>query len=412
MSDDNKDGGARQADHGSDNMKVAVSGEISLNEVTDEQLSYFGGERDPIDSEDFTDADLGNDPDAKPPEDKDDDADGDGDKDGSDDDGSGDGDSAGEGDADGDSAGEGDGDGDGDSADADADGDGDGDGDGDADADGDADEDGDAEDPDKRKPKPKPVKQTIPKDRFDEVNVRRKAAEDELRDLKAEIAAGKDGEAEEFDFDTAEEKYMDAVLDGKKDEAKVIRKEIRAAERAEIAASTQVTSRRSATDVAEDRSIQIIAKEYEGNYDVLNPAKEEDYSEDILEDFAAQYTGYVSRGFTRPEATKLALDNVVRIYDLKSNEAGGTTDEGEADETTKAEKKAAAEAKKKAAVAKKKAAIEKKLKAAKGAPPDTGKDGAAGDSDGDTNLDISTMSDAEIDALPPSTLARMRGDLV
>ncbi len=411
MADKPEDSG-RQADPGKDNLDTALKGGTSMLDLSDEQLAFMGGERDELDTmDDPTDFELGNDPDAKPPEDKDgedDDADKDKDKDKE-----GDGDAEGDGEKDG----EDDDSGDADAGDADADADKDGDKEGDAE--GDADAEGEGEEGEGDKDKGKKSEQTIPKRRFDEVNARRKTAEDENRRLKAEKAAGDDDAPVAFDFTKAEIEAQSLLLDGKKEDYAAKRAEIRAAERAEIRAELSGSGRASATEVQEDSVIDAIAEDFEGRYLELDPKNADtgEYSEDIMADFKAMYTGYTAAGpngerplFSRPEAVKLALDNVVKIYGLKDVTKDGGGGDGEGDLTVEEKE---AEAKLAAIKAeKKKAAAKKKAAQGKGAPPDHSDTGNSGDSDGETELDVETMSDEELDALPASSLARMRGDTV
>lgn len=76
--------------------------------------------------------------------------------------------------------------------------------------------------------------QFIPKKRFDEVNQRRKAAEDKLAQIERENKATQQAQDATYDFDAKEKEYLDLVLDGKTEEAIALRKEIRAAERTEF----------------------------------------------------------------------------------------------------------------------------------------------------------------------------------
>jgi hypothetical protein len=76
--------------------------------------------------------------------------------------------------------------------------------------------------------------QFIPRRRFDEVNQRRKAAEDKLAQIERENKATQQAQDATYDFDTKEKEYLDLVLDGKTEEAIALRKKIRAAERTEF----------------------------------------------------------------------------------------------------------------------------------------------------------------------------------
>jgi hypothetical protein len=61
--------------------------------------------------------------------------------------------------------------------------------------------------------------QFIPKKRFDEVNQRRKAAEDKLAQFERENKAMQQAQDATYDFDAKEKEYLDLVLDGKTEEA-------------------------------------------------------------------------------------------------------------------------------------------------------------------------------------------------
>lgn len=106
---------------------------------------------------------------------------------------------------------------------------------------------------------------SIPKARFDEVNERRKTAEQELEATRAELAAFKAGkqtapaqsteqaqkevQADAFDEDAKEQAYIDAMLDGDTAKAKEIRKEINAhlRQQAAVEVEARTTQRNEAT---------------------------------------------------------------------------------------------------------------------------------------------------------------------
>lgn len=109
----------------------------------------------------------------------------------------------------------------------------------------------------------------IPKARFDEVNERRKSAEQELEAARAELAALKSGKqaaptqtteqtpqepaAEQFDEDAKEQAYIDAMLDGDTALAKQIRKEINAnlRQQAAVEVETRTTQRNAAESLSQ-----------------------------------------------------------------------------------------------------------------------------------------------------------------
>jgi hypothetical protein len=362
-----KDGMDSEA--GKKNLDAAVSGEIDLDGANRDQIEAMGGEIDEIDEftadaiarGDILPDDIPDEPDADSPADEDEPEAGD------------------EGDAGEEPAGE------------------------EEASDEDEPEGDEPDDPDDQttedEPDEKPAKvddQRIPKSRFDEVNARRKAAEDKLAEFEAQAQAGEDATENKFDFEANETEYMELLLSGKTKEAAAKRTEIRAAEKAEW---TQESVHQSTSTVQNERvqnELDAMVEDYEAAYNEFN-ADSDEYSEDIVGEVDTFYRGYRSRQDLTPQAAfKLALDTTIRLYGLKKVGAEG---EGETTETPK-----------KTTVRKKKVQTKKKIELAKKAPKDTGATGDAGDSVGDANYDINNMTDAELDALPESTLKRLRGD--
>lgn len=116
----------------------------------------------------------------------------------------------------------------------------------------------------------------IPKARFDEVNERRKTAEQELEAAQAEIqrlksttapaatptapaAPVESAPADAFDEDAKEQAYIDAMLDGDSAKAKEIRKEINAHLREQAAAEIETrTAARNASASLQQASAQAL----------------------------------------------------------------------------------------------------------------------------------------------------------
>lgn len=393
MADDDK------PDMGEKTMDDVVDGKSSFADIDADRLAHLGGELDPIDTEDFSEADFGNvlpdDFDERSPahaeasgkKDDDDEAD---DKT------------------------------EGDDADAEADADKDADDEADkADADPDSDdsktseddkEDSDADDADttdesddksdaaKDESEDEPAakrEQQIPKSRFDQVNERRRVAEEKLATLEAEKKAG--DEAEDFNFNQAELDYLDLALAGKTEEAMAKRNEIRSAEQSAYLAHANAVAPQAVSEGAEQAKVDALVDEYEVEYNGFNP-KHDDYQADLMDEVASMYSGYMSHGFTRSEAFKMALDNTVTLYKLPSNEVTGepATEETTDEKKPKSEKKPINKTK-------------EKLEAAKNAPADPNK--ASGEQDDSKRtMNIEDMTDEELAALPPAALARLRGD--
>jgi len=235
--------------------------------------------------------------------------------------------------------------------------------------------------------------QRIPKWRFDEVNERRKQAEEELKALKAQDKAKEDAAKKSYDFDKAEDEYLELVLAGKTKEAREKRKEIRAAEKAEWQAEQLVQTESSVTAREVKRELDSLVADYEGRFAELNP-KSKSYKPEYVDDALAVYNGYLADGnstLTPAQAFRKAVDLVVK--------ANGLKEAGKEDDSPKTK-----------VVIKEKKDVKKKLEAAKKAPKDIGKAGLSGADKGEAEIDINNISDEEFDALPESTKKRLRGD--
>ncbi len=388
-------------DQGEKMMADVVDGKTGLESMDANQLAHLGGELDPIDSEDFSDADFGNvlpegfderspahaeaqgkeKADEADDKDKSDDADAEADADKDADDSKDKADADSDDDADEAKADDAD-----ESDDAKAD---------DADTTDEADDKPDTTDEKVEDEPAKKREQQIPKSRFDEVNTRRKAAEEKLAALEAEKKAG--DQAEDFNFDEAELEFMDLLLAGKTQDALVKRNEIRAAEQSAYLAHANAVAPQAVSEGAEQAKVDALVDEYEVEYNGFNP-KHDDYQADLMDEVASMYSGYMSHGFTRSEAFKMALDNTVTLYKLPSNTGEPATEETTDEKKPKSEKKPIKKTK-------------EKLEAAKNAPADPSK--ASGEHDDSQRpVKIEDMSDDELAALPPAALARLRGDTI
>jgi hypothetical protein len=256
----------------------------------------------------------------------------------------------------------------------------------------------DAKDEDKAAKKPaKGDEPRIPKSRFDEVNARRKAAEDELAQLKANAKAKDEGTEKKFDFKKAEREYLELALDGKIDLAMAKREEIDSAKEA-VWESKQAESAKSTVAESDvQKELKALVAKFEGEYDALD-SKHEDFSEDLADEVQSMFLGYLEnrRDLTTGEAFKLAVGNVVKIYELEKR---GTTSPGEVVDEEKNNVRL-----------KDKKDVKKKVEAAKKAPKDPAGAGVSGADKGEAAIDIEQMTDDEFNALPESTKARMRGD--
>lgn len=239
----------------------------------------------------------------------------------------------------------------------------------------------------------------IPKARFDEVNARRKAAEDRVKELEAQLAAKEQASKQAYDFDAAEQEYGELLLDGKFKEAAAKRREINAALEAEWEAKQAAKTEMTVAQRELKKDLNAISRRLESEYAEFDPESEL-YSEDLTAEVLSMFEGYLSTrmDLTPQEALQLAGDNVVRLYGLKKV---GTSEEPPSASKDKPNVRKVA-----------KKDTKKKIELAKKAPKDIGAAGKSGTDHGEKPLDINSLSDDELMALPESTLKRLRGDFV
>jgi hypothetical protein len=236
-----------------------------------------------------------------------------------------------------------------------------------------------------------PAQKGIPKHRFDEVNERRKAAEEELARYKAQQQAQEQAEEQTYDFRDNEKQYMDLLLDGDLDGALAKREEIDAAKEMKW---RQDTKQETTTDMyvrAENDELMSLSKEAEQMFDVFNPDSES-YSQETLDKVMVFMSGYESRNMNRPDAFVAALADVVEMYGLMDTVSAAEPKPEVEQPPPKVDKRKA------------------KLKEEAVVP--VAEAGSASAEAGAVVSSIEDMTDEELDALPEKTLARMRGDFL
>ena len=257
----------------------------------------------------------------------------------------------------------------------------------DEDGEGDEKDDADAGKKEAKEPK-KPQKHMVPKDRLDKVLARNRELEAELarKNAASTPAAPKDDKAEKpFDYNAAEDAYQDAVLEGDKTKAAKIRADMRAAERAELKAElAKETGTESKRDRVNDAILQTTS-EIERNFPVLD-SNSKQYNKEIADEMVETYTGLVASGKDPLAALEKALKITVKMHDLVDE------DGGEEDSAPKKD-------------------VKEKLAAAKKQPPKMPASERSKKKDLDAeDVDISTLTEEEFDALPEAVLRKMRGD--
>lgn len=235
--------------------------------------------------------------------------------------------------------------------------------------------------------------QGIPKSRFDEVNERRKAAEAELEQLRAQQKAADESKEDKFDFVAAEKEYIQHVMDGDEDAAVAKRQEIDAAKHEQWKRESKTETRADLDRDAQVKEVQSLSAQAEGMFAEFNP-ESDNFEPAYVEKTLVFYQGYLAKGMTPGDAFVEAVADAVEMWDLKPI--------GEADDAPPPVKK----------TGKKKTGGKKKEEARKKAHQPVAQAGKGSAEAGAVLPDISQMSDEEIDALPEKTLARLRGDFV
>lgn len=221
----------------------------------------------------------------------------------------------------------------------------------------------------------------IPRARFNDINDKRKAAEQRARELENRLAQSIP--ASDYDFESREREYMDAVLEGDHTKALSLRRDIRAAEmelaRSVAAVQAQQAKESTKAELEFEQTIALIEADYPV-FDQSNAA----YNQELVDEALELHAGFISRGYSPAAAMRKATQYVAKANDLAPRSAV----------------KPLAPARKTPAVS------QSKLDMAAAQPPVQG-----GISGGEVEPDYSRLSDAEWDALPAATVARLRGDL-
>jgi hypothetical protein len=238
--------------------------------------------------------------------------------------------------------------------------------------------------------------QGIPKQRFDEVNERRKAAEKRLAELEAEKDAETQAEKEEYDFDKAEMEYQDLLLDGKQEEALAKRREIRAAEHATWKAEAKAETHEEINVADQQAELASMSKEAESMFPVFDK-DHEDFDPNITHKVMVYMRGYIGEQHAPTDAFVNALADVIEQYDLDTKY--GALGEAPAEETP--EEKPAPPKK-----------DPKKKDVREQAHQPAAKGGQRSVDAGVATPNIFDMSDADLDKLSEEQIARLRGDFV
>ena len=242
----------------------------------------------------------------------------------------------------------------------------------------------------------------IPKSRFDEAlgkaKQREQALLDEIEKLKggqqasATAKAVKDMRAK---IGELQDKYEDLILDGKKDEARKVRRQVDELREDLTEYQTNTKSEAARKAAIDEMSYNAQLAGYEAKYPALNP-EHEDFDEDKTDEVATLLNAFVKAGQKRADALAKAVK-----YVLGAPPAAGKG--GDDDKAKGMAEQRAAEARKKAAEANKKQ------------PPDGKNVGLDSDKAGGGNkgdIDIMRMTQDKFAKLDEETLSKLRGDTI
>ncbi len=239
----------------------------------------------------------------------------------------------------------------------------------------------------------------IPKARFDEALGKAKQREQALLDEIEKLKGGQQASATakavrdmRDEIDKLQDKYEDLILDGKKDEARKVRRQVEELrdELSEYQTNTKSeAARRAAID---EMSYNAQLAGYEAKYPALNP-EHEDFDEDKTDEVATLLSAFVKSGQKRADALAKAVK-----YVLGAPPAAGKG--GDDDKAKALAEQRAVEARKKAAEANKRQ------------PPDGKNVGLDSDKTGGGkgDIDIMRLSQDKFAKLDEDTLSKLRGD--
>lgn len=266
------------------------------------------------------------------------------------------------------------------------------------------------DEPEDEKPRGKDGKfeAKIPKSRFDEAVGKerdaREAAERRAAELERQLKAGEQAavrtveiEKVESEIAAMEEKHAELITDGKAKEAAAVMKEIRMAERQIARAEADAAANQRITQTMEKQKFDTVVARIEADNPEFNPESEH-YDSDLVELVLTKQNSLIrSQGLTPSAAMDMAAKEVATRFLTKQE----------------AKEEAKGLAKANAGEDRKQEQVKKNLDTQKRQPASLKESGIDSDKLGKTSeMDVSTMTVDEINALPEATRARLRGDFV
>lgn len=239
----------------------------------------------------------------------------------------------------------------------------------------------------------------IPKHRFDEVQAKARAREQQLLEEIEKLKSGQRTEATQktvaeakAKVDELKDKYEDLMKDGKFDDARKVRKQIDYMQDELIDLKTSIKTAESRAEAIQQLQFDAQLAKFEAQYPVINP-DHDDFDEAKTNEVDALFNVYVKAGTPRAQALSKAVKYVL----------GEPPSAKATDAAAEAAKKRAEEARRKAA------------DAAGKQPPNLnghGKDSDKGGKGGEGSIDVMKLSQDKFAKLDAETLSKLRGDEV
>ena len=237
----------------------------------------------------------------------------------------------------------------------------------------------------------------IPKSRFDEAQAKARQREQALLEEIEKLKGGQQASATQkavsdmkSKIEELQDKYEDLILDGKKDEARKIRKQVDTMREELVEYQTSVKSDAARKAAVDELSYNAQLAGFEAKYPALNP-EHEDFDEDRTNEVATLLNAFVKSGTKRSEALAKAVKYVL-----------GAPPEQKVSDAAKA-----------LAEERAKKAREKAAEADKKQPPSSAKVGLDSDKagkGGEQSIDVMRMSQDKFSKLDEETKAKLRGD--
>lgn len=237
----------------------------------------------------------------------------------------------------------------------------------------------------------------IPKSRFDEAQAKARAREQALLEEIERLKSGQQASATQkavsemrSKIEELQDKYEDLILDGKKDEARKVRKQVDTLREELVEYQTSVKSDAARKAAVEELSYNAQLAGFEAKYPVLNP-DHEDFNEDLTNEVAMLLNAFVKSGTKRADALAKAVKYVL-----------GAPPEQKVSDAAKA-----------LAEERAKKAREKAAEADKKQPPSSANVGLDSDKagkGGELSIDVMRMSQEKFAKLDEETKAKLRGD--